>query len=283
MPAVGVEVDIRDGLPEVLAVFANSPAARAGIGVGDRILAVDGHDVEGLDFDAVQQMLHGPVGSKIKLQLAHEAPNSVRQVNLVRAWIRVAPLEERRLAQGIHYILVKSFSRRVSTDLEALLGSGDSTHGLVLDMRGNPGGLFDEAVAVCDLFLKDGPIVSIVGRGGVMVEAYTAHASGTQPPFKIAVLIDRNSASAAEIVAGALHDRGRARLFGERSYGKGSVQSILDLSDGSGLKLTVARYLTPSGRQIDGHGIEPDEALARLESSAADPVLDAAVHYLSSP
>jgi len=131
--------------------------------------------------------------------------------------------------------------------------------GLVLDLRGNPGGLFDEAVSMCDLFLTNGPIVSAIGRGGRVLDQQSAKEGGTQPNYPLAVLIDRGSASAAEVVAGALHDRGRARLFGERSYGKGSVQSIMPLSDGSGLKLTVARYSTPSGRVIDGQGIEPDE------------------------
>ena len=155
---------------------------------------------------------------------------------------------------------------------------------MILDLRGNPGGLFDEAVAVCDMFLEDGLIVSVVGRDGAILEKQMAQPGGTQPHYRIAVLIDNNSASAAEIVAGALHDRGRARLFGKRSFGKGSVQSILDLTDGSGLKLTVARYMTPSGTSIDGHGIDPDENTGASDTvTDDDATVQAACKYLRAP
>lgn len=278
---IGIEMEMRQSLPEVMAVFDESPAAHAGLQRGDEIVTVDGKDVEGLDFDAVERLLRGPVGSKVVLQVLRQGREEPWTYTLVRGWVRVAPLVYRNLGDGIAYVAVKSFSRRVATDLETLLQQHAPQRGLVLDLRGNPGGLFDEAVAVCDLFLNEGPIVAVVGRGGVLMEQQTAHTHGTQPSYKIAVLIDRGSASAAEIVAGALHDRNRARLFGERSYGKGSVQSILDMSDGSGLKLTIARYLTPSGNQIDGHGIEPDQATAEpIADAAHDVTLNAAVAYL---
>jgi carboxyl-terminal processing protease len=165
------------------------------------------------------------------------------QFTVVRSWIRISPLEQKPLTGGISYVRVKTFSRRIAADLGSMLERTKPLTGIVLDLRNNPGGLFDEAIETCDLFLDGGPIVSAMGRGGRLIEQREA----------------RPGASASEIVAGCLHDRGRGRLFGTRSYGKGSVQSILDLSDGSGLKLTIARYVTPSGRPIDGHGIEPDE------------------------
>ncbi|HET6346892.1 MAG TPA: S41 family peptidase, partial [Myxococcota bacterium] len=281
---IGIEIDLRDDMPEVVSVFDDSPAARAGLRVGDVLIGIDGKGVEGMDFDAVERLLRGPVGSKVILAVAREGREEPWTFTLVRGWVRVAPLTHRLLKGGVTYVWIKSFSRRVASDLEGLLKRAPPKTGLVLDLRGNPGGLFDEAVALCDLFLSDGPIVAVVGRGGVTMEQQVAHPHGTQPPYKIAVLIDRGSASAAEIVAGALHDRGRARLFGERSYGKGSVQSILDLSDGSGLKLTVARYLTPSGKQIDGHGVDPDEELpAAAEGQDPDPVVEAAQAYVAAP
>lgn len=282
---IGIEMDLPEGLPEVISVFDDSPAAKAGLQAGDQILAVDGREVEGMDFDAVERLLRGPVGSKVGLTVRRGPRHTPLNYTLIRGWVRVAPLAYKPLPHEVGYVEIKSFSRRVASDLEALLLKKPPTGGLVLDLRGNPGGLFDEAVALCDLFLAEGPIVAAVGRGGVMMEQQVAHAHGTQPNFKIAVLIDQGSASAAEIVAGALHDRGRARLFGSRSYGKGSVQSILDLTDGSGLKLTIARYLTPSGKQIDGHGVDPDVEVQPPADGAStrkddDAALAAALTYL---
>ena len=282
---IGIEMDMPDGLPEIISVFDDSPAAKAGVLASDQIVAIDGREVEGMDFDAVERLLRGPVGSKVVLVVHRGAHNAALTYTLVRGWVRVAPLAYKPLPKDVGYVQIKSFSRRVASDLEAQVLKKPPKGGLVIDLRGNPGGLFDEAVAVCDLFLADGPIVAAVGRGGVLMEQQVAHAHGTQPNYKIAVLIDQGSASAAEIVAGALRDRGRARLFGSRSYGKGSVQSILDLTDGSGLKLTIARYLTPSGKQIDGHGVEPDVEVrtepTQSPGSDADKVLAVALSYLN--
>ncbi len=279
---IGIEVGWRDEGPEVQAVLDDSAAMHAGLKVGDIIAAVDGEETWDMGLDILEDRLKGPVGSKVVVVIKRASRQQPLTFTLVRSWVRVAPLVPHQLPDGIDYVQVKTFSRRVASDLEAVLRRQPPRRGLVLDLRGNPGGLFDEAVAMCDLFLADGAIVSAVGRGGRIIERHQAHASGTQPAYPLAILIDRSSASAAEVVAGALSDRGRARLFGERSYGKGSVQSIIDLSDGSGLKLTVARYYTPSGRQIDGHGVEPDEKVATDagSQSARDVVLEAAVHWL---
>jgi carboxyl-terminal processing protease len=278
---LGIELGQKDGLPEVIAVFEDSPAARAGVRAGDAIVSVDNEPIEGVALDLVQQRLRGPVGSKVVLVVRHPERNEAWTFTLVRSWIRIAPIEARTLTPGLEYIHLKSFARRVAVDLEAQLSRHPPRQGLVLDLRGNPGGLFDEAVSICDLFLADGPIVSAAGRGGRILERHFAREPGTQPDYRLAILIDGGSASAAEIVAGALHDRGRARLFGGRSYGKGSVQSIIDLSDGSGLKLTIARYLTPSGVTIDGTGIEPDITVdARSDVAGQDPALEAARAWL---
>ena len=278
---LGIELGEKDGLPEVIAVFDDSPAARAGIRAGDVIVAIDNEQVEGVALDLIQQRLRGPVASKVVLAIRHPERGESWTFTLVRSWIRIAPLEARTLAPGTEYIRIKTFARRVAVDLEAQLGRRPPERGLILDLRGNPGGLFDEAVAICDLFLSDGPIVSAAGRGGRILERHYAREPGTQPNYPLAILIDEGSASASEIVAGALHDRGRARLFGRRSYGKGSVQSIIDLSDGSGLKLTIARYLTPSGVTIDGRGIEPDVSVeTKTDAEGSDAALDAAQKWL---
>lgn len=279
---IGVEISSHDELPEIIAIFDDSPAHKAGLNPGDLILAVDGESVEGMAVDKVMRKLRGPVGSKTILSIRRDDRDEAWTYTLLRSWIRIAPLEHRSLKPGIEYIRIKSFARRVATDLESLLGRHTPQRGLVLDLRGNPGGLFDEAVGVCDLFLDSGLIVSAHGRGGRLVDRQTAHKNGTQANYRLAILIDHGSASAAEVVAGALHDRGRARLFGSRSYGKGSVQSMIDLSDGSGLKLTVARYVTPSGARIDGKGIEPDVPISAADASEdEDPQLDAAQAWVS--
>jgi len=276
---IGVELDLQDGFPLVLAVLDGSPAGKAGVVRGDKIIGIDGKPTEDMAADAIYRALRGPVGTKVVLTI--DRPQAARPwaFTIVRNWIRMSPLEHRDLAGGVHYVQLKGFPRRVASDLDAMLDRVEPTKGLILDLRNNPGGLFDEAVEICDLFLAGGLIVSATGSRGQVVEKRMARDTADQPDYPLAILIDGGSASAAEVVAGALADRGRARLFGSRSYGKGSVQSIVDLSDGSGLKLTVARYLTPSGRQIDQAGIEPDEVCAP-PSNGRDEAFAAAIAYV---
>ena len=177
---------------------------------------------------------------------------------LTRHWVRKPALQVQDLEPGIRYVRIELFSRDVARDLRAHLLGPDRPKAVILDLRNNPGGLFNEAVAAADLFLSQGTIVSAAGRGNIILESRQAQANKTLNKAPVAILLNQQSASAAEILAGALQDHGRARVFGEVSYGKGSVQNIIDLSDGSGLKMTVARYLTPNGKSIEGQGIKPD-------------------------
>lgn len=255
---IGVEIGRDESGFFVGAIYPSSPAAAAGLQTGDRLLEVDGVNTKGATLTDIQRNLRGPVGTKVLIRVSRKGRNDDWTFTLVRGWIRLTPLEADVLDHGIHYAHIKTFASRISIDLRAHLDKHPPEKGLILDLRGNPGGLFDEAVAICDLFLSEGPIVTVVGRSGQNSERHLAHPEATQADYPVAVLIDGGSASAAEIVAGCLKDRKRAKVFGSKSYGKGSVQSILDLSDGSGLKLTVARYLTPAGTQIDGRGINPD-------------------------
>ncbi|MEM6532435.1 MAG: S41 family peptidase [Myxococcota bacterium] len=257
---IGVEMARNDGLTKITKVYEDSPAAQAGLRQGDVLLSVDGKPIVDTPLSETTKRLRGRVGTKVVIQIQKESRRAPWDFTLVRGWIRVAPIATEDLGEGIRYARVKTFSSRVTIDLEAELKRAPPKTGLVLDLRGNPGGLFDEAVGMCDLFIDSGNVVTVMGRAGRQIEKENAHPERTMKDFPIAVLIDGGSASAAEIVAGCLKDRGRARLFGSKSYGKGSVQSIVDLSDGSGLKLTIARYLTPSGEKIDGRGIHPDEA-----------------------
>ncbi len=280
---IGLEIDTANRLQEVVCVMEHSPAQQAGLRVGDLLVRIDDQALDDYEFDAVWRLLRGAVGSPIKLQIQHPGDPKQQTMVLQRAWVRVEPFETRTLGD-VTYVRLKSFSRHVAGQLKTQLQQSPPRLGLVIDLRGNPGGLFDEAVAVCDLFLRDGPIVTAMGRGGKVIDQPVAHAEGTQPDYRLAVLIDHGSASAAEIVAGALRDRGRARLFGARSYGKGSVQSILDLTDGAGLKLTIARYYTPSGKLIDHAGIEPDEVYPTDPADQShDRVLAAAIDFMRAP
>ena len=272
---IGVELAAASPYPRIMGLFEGSPAHKAGLEIGDEIISVDGIATEDRDFELVYQQLRGPVGTKLVLEVQRQERTKPWRYTLVRSWIRVAPLSHETFEPGMQYVRIASFSRRVAKDFEALMKRHPPTRGLIIDLRGNPGGLFDEAVDISDMFLSEGPLVTAIGRGGRILEQRTASPKvlPVQPP--IAILQNGGSASAAEVLAGALRDRGRARLFGTRSYGKGSVQSILDLSDGSGLKLTIARYVTPSGRRIDGEGIAPD-----VEEVHKEKVVDAAISWL---
>lgn len=274
---IGVEMAAPEGRAQIVSVLEASPAQRAGLKPGDHIVAIDGRPTREEPFDRLHHRLRGPVGSKVVLRIQRADRHRPWDFTLVRSWVRLAPTSHRALGDHIHYIQLKGFPRRAASDMAALLERVQTPRGLVLDLRDNPGGLFDEAVEVSDLFLTGGPVVTAVGRDGRVLERRQARPQAYHPRVPLAVLVNEGSASAAEVVAGALADRGRARLFGRRTYGKGSVQTMWDLSDGSGLKLTIARYLTPSGRAIDGSGLEPD---VTVPEKAGDAILDRATRWL---
>ena len=275
---VGLELNFDTSPPEVIAVVENSPAAFAGINTGDKVLKIAKRNARELSYNAAKELIRGEVGTKLELVVQREESEKPWKFTLIRNWIRSIPLEHESLSNGIHYVKIKHFARGIGYDLRVKLKSQKNLRGLILDLRDNPGGLFDEAVAVSDLFLNDGIIVSALGRNGKLLNHQTAHPEVISSPLPISILINRASASAAEIVAGALQDNNRAKLFGEQTYGKGSVQTILDLSDGSGIKLTVARYRTPKGKIIDGKGILPDVLIPNTQDD--DVAFDAAYSWL---
>jgi carboxyl-terminal processing protease len=259
---IGLELDERDDRLTVVSVFPETPAARAGLRRGDRIVAIDGQHTEGLSVDGAVERLRGAVGSSVELTVDRGRAPSLR-VELERAVIRVEPVVGRLVAPGVAWIAVRAFQENTTSEFVRHFDrlqseAGGALKGLLLDLRDNPGGLLDEAVSLSDTLLDQGTIVRTVGRGGKELEVFEARGPGTLPPMPVVVLVNAGSASASEIVAGALQDQGRAVLVGTRTFGKGSVQNLYDLSDGGGLKLTVARYLTPSGRSIQAHGIEPE-------------------------
>ncbi|MFO0563865.1 MAG: S41 family peptidase [Polyangiales bacterium] len=268
---VGVEIDARGDFLTVLVPFAGSPAQRAGVRAGDEILEIEGHDARGMDVDEAVRQMRGRPGTRVRMTLRRRGQTQPIRVELTREVIHVNSVESRLLPESIGYVSIRSFQDRTSDEVSRAIDdltrqSNGRLRGLVLDLRFNPGGLLDEAVFVADQFLREGVIVSTRGRNGQAQDEARARAAGTRPDFPMVVLVNGYSASAAEILAGALQDHHRAMIVGQRTFGKGSVQSVIDLPDGGALKLTIARYFTPSGRSIQAQGIAPDVMVDEGES-----------------
>lgn len=273
---VGVEVSMQDGWLTILSVFDGGPAARAGLQPGDRFLAIDGAEARDIRlYDAVARM-RGEPGTQVRVSIRRPGVEQALERTLTRAYVQVEPVELRYLEAGIIYVRIETFSETTTRALREALDSAAArlraaggVSGLLLDLRDNAGGLLQQAIAVSDEFLASGSIVSTRDRTGQEIREYRARRSGTRPKWPLVVLINEYTASAAEIVAGALQDHQRAVLVGERTFGKGSVQSIFELPDGSAVKLTVAKYYTPSGRSIQATGIVPDYRAVMSESRPA--------------
>jgi carboxyl-terminal processing protease len=270
---LGIEVSMENGLIKVVSPIDDTPAAHAGLKPGDLITRLDGQQVLGMTLPQAVEKMRGPVNSDIKLTI-RRAGRSPFDVTLTRAEIKIKSVRSHLMDNDIGYIRITSFSEQTDTGLDgAIKGlrqqSGNKLKGIVLDLRNNPGGLLDQAVAVANAFLKEGEIVSTRGRHADDAQRFDARpgadVSGGLP---VVVLINGGSASASEIVAGALQDHHRAVLLGTRSFGKGSVQTIIPLPGHGAMRLTTARYYTPSGRSIQAEGIEPDivVAAAKIET-----------------
>lgn len=244
----------------VASVSGGSPAAAAGLKVGDRVTAVAGRSVDGEDLDSVTAALRGPVGSLVAVTVL--TPTGMRRsVRLERRDLPAGDVSTEALGGGLVRIRIAMFSTGTAREVRAAVAAAQAgrAHGLLLDLRGNPGGLLDEAVSAASAFLDGGPVVSLSGRS-VPAKVLLA-ASGQATALPLAVLVDGGTASAAEILAGALQDRKRAVLVGSSTFGKGSVQQTVQLSDGSALEMTVASYRTPGGHVVDKVGLHPDVAV----------------------
>lgn len=259
---VGIEISLENGQVVVVAPIEDTPAFRAGLQSGDVILTIDGQPAQELSLQEVVSRIRGPKGTEVELGVLHSDAKSPQTIRIVRDSIPVVSVKSKPLEDGYYWVRLTRFSERTTDELkEALKAAREAPEGLkgiVLDLRGNPGGLLDQAVNVSDVFLKKGDIVSIKGRDESAQRTYTAKNQTDDVNVPVVVLINAGSASASEIVAGALRDQKRALIMGERSFGKGSVQNIIPLADGSGLKLTVALYYTPNGSSIQAEGIVPD-------------------------
>ncbi|MCB9797844.1 MAG: PDZ domain-containing protein [Alphaproteobacteria bacterium] len=261
---LGITINNPQGRLTIAAPLPDTPAERAGLKADDEILRIDGESTVNMDLDEAVSKMRGMVGEPVTLLIGREAWPEPRDVTIVRDTIKINPVEGELLEGGVGYARIHNFHATVSTDLVNLLArlrrdnDGQELRGLVLDLRGNPGGFLHQAIEVSDLFLDSGGIVSTVERGDRRVEGRTASRMGTQPDYPLVVLVDAGSASASEIVAGALVNNGRAVIVGERTFGKGSVQNLYKNDDDSQLKLTVAKYLTPNDRSIQSVGIPAD-------------------------
>jgi carboxyl-terminal processing protease len=263
---VGIEISIENNQLVVVSPIDDTPAYKAGLKAGDVILAVDGHPTQDMTAQEAVSKIRGPKGTEVELLILHKEAKAPTTVKIVRDAIPLISVKARFLDDdGYLWVRLSRFNDRTTVELmDALRESAAKADikGIVLDLRNNPGGLFKQSVTVSDVFLKKGVIVSMKGRDGVVMETHDARASSTDVACPLVVLVNQGSASASEIVAGALQDHNRAVIVGERSFGKGSVQKIEPLGDGTAIKMTIARYYTPSGRSIQAEGIVPDLEVA---------------------
>src|SRR6516225_7718779 len=262
---LGIEVTMEDGLVKVVAPIDDTPAAKAGVMANDIITQLDGEAVQGLTLNQAVDKMRGPVNTKIKLTIMRKGADKPIEVTIVRDVIRVKSVRSHPEGDDIGYIRVTQFNEQTTdglkqpiNDFNSQLGA-DKVKGYIVDLRNNPGGLLDQAISVSDTFLDKGEIVSTRGRNAEETQRFNARPGDMAKGKPLIVLINGGSASASEIVAGALQDHKRATLVGTRSFGKGSVQTIIPMgADKGALRLTTARYFTPSGRSIQAKGIEPD-------------------------
>ncbi len=260
---LGIEVTMENGLVKVVTPMDDTPAARAGVRAGDLITQLNGEQVMGLTLNQAVEKMRGKVNTSITLTVRRDGVDDPFDIKIVRDIIRIRSVRSRDEAD-IGYIRITTFNEQTQTGLDKAIRTlsekigKDKMKGFILDLRNNPGGLLDQAVSVSDTFLKQGEIVSTRGRNAEETQRYNADNGDATDGMKIAVLINGGSASASEIVAGALQDHKRATIIGTKSFGKGSVQTIIPLSGNGAIRLTTARYYTPSGRSIQAKGIDPD-------------------------
>ncbi len=264
---IGIEITLLKDVLTVVSPIEDTPAYNAGVKAGDQIIRINGKSTKDITvLDAVKQ-LRGPKDTKVNITILREGMAKPKDIELIRSIISIKSVKSKVFDDHIGYIRISAFQERTGDDLKKILREIESKahplKGIVLDMRNNPGGLLHQSVEVSDAFLKSGSIVSTRGRAKSMESQTSAKDNGDEPTCPMVVLVNEGTASAAEIVSGALQDNGRAVIIGTQTFGKGSVQTIIPLEDGAALKLTTARYYTPKGRSIQAEGITPDIVVKR--------------------
>jgi carboxyl-terminal processing protease len=262
---LGIEVTMEDGLVKVVSPIDDTPASKAGVMANDVITHLDDEPVQGLTLNQAVENMRGPINTKIKLKIMRKGQDKPVEVSITRDVIRVRSVRSRTEGDDVAYVRVTQFNEQTTEGLKKAIADlssqipAEKLKGFVIDLRNNPGGLLDQAISVSDAFLEKGEIVSTRGRNAEETQRFNARPGDLTKNKPVIVLINGGSASASEIVAGALQDHKRATLLGTRSFGKGSVQTIIPLGSGNGaLRLTTARYYTPSGKSIQAKGIVPD-------------------------
>ena len=281
---LGIEITLRDDILTVVSPIDGTPAYRAGLQTGDRIVKIDGLSTKDMQLQDAVKRMRGRPGTKVTITVVREGWTEPKDVEIVREQIRVHSVRTADLGGGVAYVKLRQFQEQTPGDLAAALDKASKAgmKALLLDLRGNPGGLLTAAVEVTEEFVEDGKLVVYTeGRVRNQNMRFSANAKKSYPRLPMVVLVNQGSASASEIVAGALQDWGRAIVVGTQTFGKGSVQTIIPLSDGSGLRLTTAKYFTPKGRSIHGKGITPDiivelpkEPATRDRNPPLDPMED---------
>ncbi|MEA3243155.1 MAG: S41 family peptidase, partial [Pseudomonadota bacterium] len=276
---LGIEVGMEDGFVKVIAPIDDTPAQRAGIEAGDLIIRLDDTPVKGLTLNDAVKIMRGKPGTVLRLTVVREGVDQPLKIDIKRAIIKVKSVKSRMLEDGFAYVRISQFQSKTAENMvdaiEALnKEAGGPLKGMVLDLRNNPGGVLNGAVAVSDAFLKKGLIVYTEGRVSDSKLRFNATPDDILNSAPLVVLVNQGSASASEIVSGALQDHHRAIVVGTQTFGKGSVQTILPLSNGTAVKLTTARYYTPSGRSIQAEGIKPDIELDQVRISAVESSID---------
>ena len=269
---IGIEITIKDGILTVVSPIEGTPADEAGIKANDLIVEIDGQKTKDMTSDEAIKRLRGSRGSKVKITIQREGENQLRPMALVRDVIPIHSVKASFLTPGFAYFRITNFQSHTTRDFKKELLSlqkKQNIRGLILDLRNNPGGLLNQAVSISDIFLQKGIIVSTKGRTEDQNMVFQAHNTADDAGMPIVILINEGSASASEIVAGAIQDHKRGVIVGTRSFGKGSVQTIIPLPDGAGLRMTTARYYTPANRSIQALGINPD-----VEVPAQEPAKD---------
>ncbi len=284
---LGIEVGMEDGFVKVVSPIDDTPAQRAGVKSGDLIIRLDDEPVKGMTLGDAVKVMRGKPGSEIKLTIVREGEDKPLKIVLKRAVIQVSSVKQRLLDPGFGYVRISHFQTRTTQNLidsvkKLKKENKGELKGLVLDLRNNPGGVLNAAVGVSDAFLEEGLVVYTDGREDESKLRYNANSGDVINGVPLIVLVNGGSASASEIVAGALQDHNRALIMGSRSFGKGSVQTIQDLANGGAVKLTTARYFTPAGRSIQAEGIEPDinigdVRLVKKDSNEFEPISEASL------
>ncbi|HVN86052.1 MAG TPA: S41 family peptidase [Candidatus Binatia bacterium] len=272
---LGIEITLRNGLLTVVSPIEDTPAFRAGVKAGDQIIKIEDEFTKDMTLVEAVKRMRGPRGTKIHLTLRREGTAGLTDYTLVREVIKIQSVKSRTLEKGYGYVRITQFQERTDEDLDKALKAlekenGGHLTGLVLDLRNDPGGLLTQAVRVSDAFLDSGLVVYTDGRLENQKQKYYAHRQGSHTEFPMVVLVNGGTASASEIVAGALQDHKRALVLGEQTFGKGSVQTILPLDDNAALRLTTARYYTPNGRSIQAMGITPDVVMENVPVAKGD-------------